>query len=385
MKILWLAPIPLIDTKDTHPAPWVITLGKALITKGHELTIVNNNSSISEDTVTIMYENIKLIYIKTPKLKLDFLTLYKLKINTVKKYLKTIVSDYDLLHIHGTEHQYEAMSEGLNIPKIISIQGIMGECIKFIPVSRYKQFLEWKLSSYYETKYIPKNNHYSCRTHWDSNYIKSKNKNAKVYMIWEMIREEFFSNYFSLKKENILFVGGKNKIKGLKELLCAYDSSLQDLGLKLIILGNCSIADVKELIISEGLNKINLDKIDCRGMQDSKGMIKAYEESYCLVHPTYIDNSPNSVCEAQISGLPVIATDVGGVSSLIEHEKTGLLIDRTSQSIENAVKRLISNDELHHSISLQSRKVARKRHNPETILEQTIIMYETVIDEKNAV
>jgi glycosyltransferase involved in cell wall biosynthesis len=232
-----------------------------------------------------------------------------------------------------------------------------------------------------------KNTYYSCRTHWDSKYIKSKNPNAKIYMIWEMIREEFFNNSFSLKKENILFVGGKNHIKGLKELLNAYNNSLQKLGMKLIILGNCSINDIKELIRLENLKNIDLKNIDCRGMQDSKGMIKAYKESYCLVHPTYIDNSPNSICEAQLSGLPVIATDVGGVSSLIKNKETGLLIDKSIESIEKVVEFLFNNDDIRDVISNNSRTVARKRHNNFDILEQTVKMYQEILKDgaKNAI
>ena len=44
------------------------------------------------------------------------------------------------------------------------------------------------------------------------------------------------------------------------------------------------------------------------------------------VHPSYIDNSPNSVCEAQVLGVPVVATDVGGVPSIVENGKTGWLV-----------------------------------------------------------
>jgi len=383
MKILWLAPIPLIDASDTHPAPWIITLANALTEQGNTLTIVNNNSNIKEDIFETQYQNIRLVYIKTPKLKLDFLTLYKLKVNIVKKYLESIVDDYDLLHIHGTEHQYEAMSEGLHIPKVVSIQGIMYEYVKYVPIKRYKQFLEWHLSAYYESKYIVKNHNYSCRTEWDSNYIKSKVSNPKIFMIWEMIREEFFIDNFSLEKKNILFVGGNNPLKGLKELLSAYNDSLQDLGLKLIILGKCSIKDIKVIILSQDLQNIDLQNIDCRGMQNAKGMIEAYKESYCLVHPTYIDNSPNSVCEAQISGLPVIATDVGGVSSLIDDGHTGLLIGLDSKDIEHAVKLLINDDILRNNISTNSREIARKRHNPSRILKETISTYETIIKEFN--
>jgi len=381
MNILWLAPIPLIDNKETHPAPWIMTLANALQNEGHELTIVNNNNSIKNKILKTRWNNINLVYLKTPKLKVDFITLYQLKIKIVHNYLATIVNDFDILHIHGTEHQYEAMSYGFKIPKVISIQGIMNECKQYVPIKRYKQFLEWNLSAYYETKYLVKNNNYSCRTHWDSGYIKQHNPQANIYMIWEMIREEFFADNFSLKKENILFVGGKNEIKGLKELLFAYNNSLQSFGLNLIVLGNCTKNDIEELIAENNLSNIKLDNIDCRGMQDSIGMVKAYKDSYCLVHPTYIDNSPNSVCEAQLSGLPVIATNVGGLASLVFDEETGMLIDRKSSDIEVAVKKLFNNDVLRNSISINSRKIARQRHNPNKILKQTIDMYTTIIGE----
>ena len=382
MNVLWLAPIPFINEKESHPAPWIMTLAKSLTEGNICLTIVNNNSNINKEIIEIEYENIKIIYVRTPKLKLDFITFYQLKIYKVRKYLQRIINDFDILHIHGTEHQYEAMSNGLDIPKIISIQGIMSEYVKFIPFARYKQFLEWKLSSIYETKYLIKNHNFSCRTHWDSGYIKSKNKNAKIYMIWEMIREEFFYDHFSDKKENILFVGGKNPIKGLKELLVAYNSSIQSMGLKLIILGNCTVEDIQIIINDEKLNSIKIGNIDCRGMQDSRGMIQAYNESYCLVHPTYIDNSPNSVCEAQLSGLPVIATNVGGVSSLIENKRTGLLIQNTPKAIEIAVKTLCDDEILRNTISENARRVTRKRHHAETIIKQTLTMYEDIIKKK---
>ena len=384
MNILWLAPIPIIDSTDSHPAPWVMTLAKALVSQNSTLTIVNNNSNIQKDIVKTDFENINIIYIKTPKLKLDFLTLYQLKISRVRQYLKQIVNDFDILHIHGTEHQYEAMSHGLKIPKVISIQGVMSEIIKNVPIVRHKQFLEWKLSALYESRYIPKNHYYSCRTKWDSSFIRSKNPQAKIYMIWEMIREEFFHDHFSEKKDNILFVGGKNSIKGLKELLISYHSSIQSLGFKLIILGNCSIEDIENIINEEQLYSINISNIDCRGMQDSSGMIQAYDESYCLVHPTYIDNSPNSVCEAQLCGLPVIATDVGGVSSLIQNEQTGLLIGRKISDIEYAVKKLYEDDDnLRKRVSKKSREVARKRHDPKVILGQTLDMYKDIIKQRN--
>jgi len=380
MKILWLAPIPYIDDNTSHPAPWIITLAKALVESGIELTILNYNSKIEEKVEKKDFDGIHIIYVKTPKLKQNLLTVYKMRINTMKNYLKTIIDDYALLHIHGSEHQYEVMALDLKIPKLISIQGIISEVIKVIPIiPNWKIYIEWKMSSLYEKKYLPKYQYFSCRTHWDTNYIKSINPRAKIYNIWEMIREDFFEDHFSNEKKNILFVGGKNPIKGLVELLQAYNSSLQQIGLKLIILGKCQLNDIDGIIKKFNLSNINTNNIDCRGLQDIKGMIKAYEESFCLVHPTYIDNSPNSVCEAQLSGLPVIATDVGGVSSLIEDKKTGLLIGKESKDIETSVDRLLNDNDLRNFISENAKKIARHRHNPDLILQQTLDIYHEIL------
>jgi len=379
MKVLWLAPIPFIDDSSSHPAPWIITLAKTLVNSGVCLTILNYNSKIEEEIIIKEFNGIELIYVKTPKLKLDLLTLYKIRINKVKNYLDTIIDEYDLIHIHGSEHQYEVMASKYTIPKVISIQGIINEYIKILPIlSNYKIYIEWKISAMYEKKYLSQYKYFSCRTHWDREYVGTASPDAKIYTIWEMIRSDFFNNHFSENSNKVLFVGGKNPIKGLKELLFAFNDSLQEKGLELIILGNCDRDAVHRIIEQNTLENINIDYIECRGMQDASGMIKAYEDSFCLVHPTYIDNSPNSVCEAQLSGLPVIATDVGGVSSLIEDKKTGLLIGKESKDIEIAVDRLLNDDTLRKNISIESRRIARERHDPDLILEQTLKMYHNI-------
>lgn len=381
MKILWIAPIPFIEDSNAHPAPWVINLALSLVEQGIDLTILNYSDSIEEDMVRTTYKNIKLIYVKVPVVKIDLLTLFNYRIQKVKKVLKEEINNnsYDLLHIHGTEHQYEVMAIDETIPTVISIQGIMTKCIEIVPKTMYKNYIQWKLASIYEEKYMKRYMNFSCRTHWDSQYIKLQNPKAQIFMIWEMIRNEFFHDHYNQESKKILFVGGTNPFKGLKELLYAYNNSLQEANFKLIVLGNCTHEDIKNIMYKNDLFNIDLSNIDCKGMVNSEGMIEAYNDSFCLVHPSYIDNSPNSVCEAQVSGLPVIATDVGGVSSLIEDNVTGLLIGRDPSDIENAVHKLYHDKSLWDAISNMSKEVARKRHNKNTILEHTLKMYKTII------
>ena len=382
MKVLWLASVSIIPGHSAHPTPWIMTLAEALSRMGIQITIVNYNHNQKEKIVTISNNNITLINLKSPDPKIDFLTLYQIRIRTVRKFLKSIISQFDLVHIHGTEHQYEAMAYGLHKNTLISIQGILNEYIKVFPKTHLKQYLLWKLSTFYERMYISKYTYFSCRTHWDSNFVRSINPTASIAMIWEMIREDFFADHYNFSSKTILFVGGKNPIKGLKELLYAFNNSLQKNGFKLIILGNCSGGDIKNIIDTNDLTSIDISNIDCRGMQNVSGIIQAYNDSFCLVHPSYIDNSPNSICEAQLSGLPVIATNVGGVSSLIKNGETGILINRDSNSIEEAVSSLYNDQELWHRISSQSKVVARKRHNPDQIIDQTVTMYKVLMEQK---
>jgi glycosyltransferase involved in cell wall biosynthesis len=108
-------------------------------------------------------------------------------------------------------------------------------------------------------------------------------------------------------------------------------------------------------------------------------MITQFEKSMCLVHPSYIDNSPNSVCEAQLCGIPVIASNVGGLESLIENNKTGILVDLDSKLIAEKILYLYHHPETRKIISENSHKMALQRHDKLFIINKVIDMYRHII------
>ena len=68
------------------------------------------------------------------------------------------------------------------------------------------------------------------------------------------------------------------------------------------------------------------DKVCFTGRLDSQEMAALYRDATLSLNTALADNMPNSVLEALACGLPVVSTDVGGVSHLVRHGETALLV-----------------------------------------------------------
>ena len=118
------------------------------------------------------------------------------------------------------------------------------------------------------------------------------------------------------------------------------------------------------------------------GKKSEQELVSLLKSSTIYVHPSYIDNSPNSLCEAQILGLPVIATFVGGIPSLIEDGKTGLLVPANAPyELASLIKQLYESEDLQCSMGRQAAEVALHRHDPQTIYRSLVHTYEHIIKE----
>jgi glycosyltransferase involved in cell wall biosynthesis len=145
--------------------------------------------------------------------------------------------------------------------------------------------------------------------------------------------------------------------------------------MKLIVCGAGKREEVQNFISREKLD-LPAENIKLMGYQSSSQLKKLFKKSFCMIHPSYMDNSPNSVCESQIAGLPVVAAKVGGVDSLIKDQETGLLVNRYDhKGLSNQISRLLEDGRLYRKISENSREVARTRHDREKIVSNTMNIY----------
>lgn len=97
------------------------------------------------------------------------------------------------------------------------------------------------------------------------------------------------------------------------------------------------------------------------------------------VHPSYIENSPNSVCEAQVLGVPVISLNVGGVSTLLDDGKAGILVGSGDIiALASLIKKVLTDSSLAEKLSKAGRDIALVRHSPECILKDVVNIYQKI-------
>lgn len=95
--------------------------------------------------------------------------------------------------------------------------------------------------------------------------------------------------------------------------------------------------------------------INICGVATAEQLREALLHSTVYVQPSYIENSPNSVAEAQILGVPVVATNVGRTSSMVTHGKDGFLFPATDPYMAAySIKYLIDNEKINVEIERQA-------------------------------
>lgn len=94
-------------------------------------------------------------------------------------------------------------------------------------------------------------------------------------------------------------------------------------------------------------------------INSEENLAQVYKSTDFLIYPTKADNLPLVILEAMSTGVPAIATPIGGIPEIIEHEKNGWLINQHCNIKEFKIC-------LEHIISLPKKKIQEVQENART-------------------
>ena len=117
------------------------------------------------------------------------------------------------------------------------------------------------------------------------------------------------------------------------------------------------------------------------GILSAQDIIKELQNATLYLHPSHIENSANSICEAQYIGTPTIATNVGGTSSILSNDAGILVSPNDPYEIVSAILKIWNDKDFALKLSRNEILTAEKRHDKIIIKKQTINAYKTIINE----
>lgn len=247
-----------------------------------------------------------------------------------------------------------------------------------------------------EKEYFKKVQHFIGRTSWDFAHTKYLSNDGTYHFCNEMLRSQFYKEEpWQLEKctpYSIFISQGNYPIKGMHQVLNALILLKTEFpNVKLFFAGRDILTTqkglknkIKEKNYGKYLRKfIRSNKLENSvfylGTLGEKEMIKAYKNANVFICPSSIENSPNSLAEAQMLGVPCIASYVGGNMDMVEDGISGLLYRfEEFEMLAQKVSALFKDEKLSQTLSTNGRKAALKRHHKETIIEKTISIYNTI-------
>lgn len=244
-----------------------------------------------------------------------------------------------------------------------------------------------------ETKALEKLHHVIGRTRWDHDCTFSINPGLTYHFCNETLRENFYEgrwNYESCKKHSIFASSCAYPIKGFHYLLEAFaevvkaypDATLSVTGKSFLtsdIKGKLRQSSYEKYLASLA-KKHRLEKnLVFLGHLTAEKMKEAFLDANVFVLPSTLENSPNSLGEAMVLGVPSVAADVGGVRDLMNQETEGFIY--ASGDVKALVQRIMELFALEAEASALGSAActhARKTHDPETNLRELMKIYEEI-------
>lgn len=189
-------------------------------------------------------------------------------------------------------------------------------------------------------------------------------------------RREDLKKHLGIPLDSIVIscVANLRPVKGHIFLIDAL-SALRELNFSAIMIGDGTLRDsLIEYSIKKGLN----DKTKFLGQRFDIPELLSITDIFVL--SSLSEGMPLSIMEAMASGLPVVATNVGGVSELVIDGETGLLVPpRMPKLLAEKIRLLMNNEALRNTMGLKGQVRVKDNFTLEIMVEKTEAVYKGLI------
>jgi glycosyltransferase involved in cell wall biosynthesis len=125
----------------------------------------------------------------------------------------------------------------------------------------------------------------------------------------------------------------------------------------------------------------SLPNVDVLGQQSNENVLRLMQAATVLIVPSlWYEGFPMTVIEAYACGLPVIASNLGSLSSVVRDKSTGHLFrPGDAADLAACVERTVSNTAETIVMRRNARALFEESYNPQTGYKALIDVYETAL------
>ena len=314
----------------------------------------------------------------------------------------------DIIHVFGNEWPFGLVQKYTKIPVVIHIQGAIIPYNNSMYPPKYNGYTIWKenclnikktLHQYWNYLRYRDNvkmeseiwkcvKNYMGRTEWDRAVSNVEHPGNNYFHVEEALRPSFLNSdkhwtYKETKKLKLITTGCSSYWKGPDMLLkTAYCLKKMGIAFEWYVAGKMS-EEIKEVIEKKEKKTFSDNNIKILGFIAPDSLCDILCDSSMYVHTAYIENSPNSICEAQYLGIPIVSTHVGGIATLVKDKEEGILVPANDPwQMANAIAELSKDKMRLEMYSTNSMMHAHERHNPKHIFDQLHSCYKKIIAQK---
>jgi 1,4-alpha-glucan branching enzyme len=201
-----------------------------------------------------------------------------------------------------------------------------------------------------------------------------------VYSKYENENLGEFRRRFALPEEKIvLFVGRLVYEKGVHVFVNAVQRVLEKVNAKFIIVGNGYMKDqLSGLVKGMGL----AHKVLFTGFVDDETLRRLQRCADASVVPSLFEPFGIVALEAMAAGSPVVVSDTGGLSEIVEHNVTGVKVYvNNPESLAWGIIRVLTDDGYANWLRTNAYKKIQEKYDWDKIAQQTKTIYNNVLGE----
>lgn len=299
-----------------------------------------------------------------------------------RRLLAQALSTLDPAIVHAQDaiaHGYIALRAAAEFPVAVSIHGIVREEVKFL-TSRYDRARTWLAGPPYQ-RYCVRHARYLLEpSRYPEEYF-GEAISGRIFEVGNPIANRFFAAEAAPEPARLLYAGGVTpgkRVLDLVEMLAAVRRQAPETRLRIAgQTGNLNyVAAVRARSEELGV----AEHVELLGALSLDDLVEEYRRASVFVLASGQENSPMVIAEAMAVGVPVVATRVGGVHTLVEEGSTGFLVEVGDiERLAVRVSELLGDDPRRRAFAVAARAAAERRFRSSQVAERVRAVYREML------